>query len=305
MDEVTTFNGFLRDSIDTYTIPQKFESSPDNYTNVKKIFVVSDIHGQYDVFEELLKVNGIISQNNSWAWGDGHLVILGDVFDKGKHIHEVLWLIYNLEHQAETVGGKVHFLLGNHEVKGLRGDLKYVQENYFTIAESFSITVPELYLENTFWGRWLRSKNILMQIDSLLFVHGGIHPEIIEKYSSISEINKIMKENIDMSLEGIKESPTLSLLFRKNGPIRFRGFFHPDSIPEVSNEQLTTILSHFNFKKIIVGHTSRDNIYTTHGNRIIGVDCGIRYGQHAEGLFIKNNIYNIVNNNGEIKPLFK
>jgi hypothetical protein len=232
-------------------------------------------------------------------------VVLGDVFDKGKHIHEVIWLIYNLERQAEVVGGKVHFLLGNHEVKGLRGDLKYVKENYFTIAKSFSITVPELYFENTFWGRWLRSKNILMQIDSLLFVHGGIHPEIIEKYSSISEINKIMKDNIDLSLEAIKKSPTLSLLFRKIGPIRYRGFFTPDSLPDVSHKELTDILNHFNVEKIIVGHTTEDQIYFSHNKRIICVDSGIKEGIRGEGLLIEDGMYYSVNINGDITPLFE
>jgi len=150
MNEQTSFKGFLRDSTETYIIPQQFESPPDNYFGVGKIFVVRDVHGQYDIFKELLKSNDVINQNNSWAWGNGHLVILGDALDKGEYIHEVLWLIYKLEQQAEKQGGKVHFLIGNHEVKALRGDLKYVKEKYFRIAESFSITIPELYLENTF-----------------------------------------------------------------------------------------------------------------------------------------------------------
>lgn len=304
MEEYTSFQGFLKDSTESYLIPKQFGSVSDHYPDVSKIFVISDIHGQYKIFQELLLNNNIIDLNNSWIWGDGHLVIDGDLFDKGEKVHELLWLIYKLEQQAKEVGGVVHFILGNHEVKALRGDLKYVRENYFRLAEILSITIPELYYENTFFGRWLRSKNVLTKIGSVLFVHGGIHPDIIQKYSSISDINMIMRKNIDLSLEEIKKDHTLSFLFRKDGPIRFRGFFQPDSLPEVSNEQLTTILSHFHVEKIIVGHTSRDHIYETHNNRIIGVDCGIRHGRYGEGLLISEGNFYKANINGELTPIF-
>lgn len=304
-DTITKFQGFLKDSTKIYIVPQQFESPPDKYSNVEKIFVVSDIHGHYNIFEDLLRGNNVIDQNNSWIWGNGHLIIVGDVFDKGTQVHEVLWLIYSLEQQAKEQGGTIHFLLGNHDVKALRGDLKYVKENYFTIAESFSITVPEFYLENTFWGRWLRSKNILTQINSLLFVHGGIHPETIEKYNFITDINEIMKANIDLTVEQIKMDSTLLFLFRKDGPIRYRGYFRPDSLPDTTGDELTKILNHFNVEKIIVGHTIGDHIDASYNNRIICVDCGIMYGLHGEGLLISDGRYYRVDTNGVQKLLIQ
>lgn len=304
MEEQTSFKGFLRDSTETYLIPTQFEYVPDYYPDVSKIFVISDIHGQYDIFQELLLNNDIIDLNNSWVWGDGHLVILGDVFDKGSHVHESLWLIYNLEQQAKELGGAVHFILGNHEVKALRGDLKYVRENYFKLAEALSLTIPELYYDNTFWGRWLRSKNVLIKMGTLLFVHGGVHPDIIKDYSSISNINNIMKQNLDLPLEEIKLNPTLLFLFQKDGPIRYRGFFQPDSLPEVTNDQLTAILNHFNVERIIVGHTSSNHIYTSHQNRIVCIDSGIIYGSHGEALLILDDRYYTVNTKGERARIF-
>ncbi len=298
MEDTTSFLGFLQDSNELYTIPKHFDQVPEDYPKVGKFFIVSDIHGQYEIFRKLLYNSEVIDQNNSWIWDNGHLVIIGDLFDKGTKIHESLWLIYNLEQQARAVGGTVHFILGNHEVKALRGDLKYVRENYFILADVLSITIPELYYDNTFWGRWLRSKNVLTKIGDLLFVHGGIHPEIIEKYTSISEINCTMKENIDLSLEEIKMDPELAFLFRKDGPIRYRGFFQPDSLPEVSNQQLNAILDHFDIEKIIVGHTSGEHIYTSHQNKIICVDSRIMNGLYGEGLLILNGKYYIVNTLG-------
>ena len=295
---VTSFKGFLQDSIESYIIPIQFESPSDKYSKAEQLFVVSDIHGQYNILQDLLKSNGIIDQQNSWIWEDGHLIIVGDVFDRGAQVHEILWLIYNLEQQAKKAGGAVHLLLGNHEVMVLQNDLRYVHDKYFKIAESFSISVSELYGENTFWGRWLRSKNILTKIGPLLFVHGGIHPDLITKYNSITNINTLMKKNLDTTREDIKNDTILSQLFQKDGPIWYRGFFSPDSLPDVSDDELTDILNHFNVEKIIVGHTTEDSIYSTHNNRVLCVDGGIKYGLSGDGLFIIGDIYYRVDTNG-------
>ena len=184
------------------------------------------------------------------------LVIVGDVFDRGEYVHEILWLIYNLEKAAKDKGGMVHFLLGNHEVMVIQNDLRYVNEKYFKISEILGIEVSSLYSKDSFWGRWLRSKNILIKIGPYLFVHGGIHPQILEKYSSISEINEVILNNIDADREFIKSNQELSDLFRSNGPVWYRGFFLPDSLPDVSLLELNDILNHFEAEKIIVGHTT-------------------------------------------------
>ncbi len=290
--DTVVFRGYLEDSLVTYSIPNHFDPQANIYTNVDKIFVISDIHGQYDIFTQLLYKNGIIDGNNQWIWEDGHLVILGDVFDRGDEVHEILWLIYNLENQAHEVGGKVHFILGNHEVMVLQNDLRYVKEKYFVISDTLDIELSELYGKGSFWGRWLRSKNFLAQINSCLFVHGGISTELLKKYQSINEINRKMRLNIDINREEIKENVELSGLFRSNGPIWYRGFFEPDSQPDVSESDLTNILNHFNVEKIIVGHTTIDSIQSFYDHRIINIDGGIKYGERGEGLLIiKNNFY--------------
>ncbi|MFC1593324.1 metallophosphoesterase [Candidatus Neomarinimicrobiota bacterium] len=304
MDQKTVFNGFQKDSFKTYFVPQSFIDEQYEFAKRKKILVISDVHGQYDIFRTLLLSSGVIDANNNWAWGKGHLVILGDTFDKGEMVHECLWLIYNLEEQAREAGGFVHFILGNHEVKALRGDLKYVTPNYFKLAEVLSIPIPDLYKMNTFWGRWLRSKNVIIKIDDLLFVHGGIHPEIVTEDYTITKINRIMRENIDLSLDEIKKDSTLSFLFRKNGPIRYRGFFQPDTLAEVSNNQITKILNYFDVEKIVVGHTSGEHIYTSHNNRVICVDGRIMYGLGSEVLLIKKNKYFVIDKEGNKRKLF-
>ncbi|MEE9572087.1 MAG: metallophosphoesterase [Candidatus Neomarinimicrobiota bacterium] len=302
--DANIFHGYLQDSLVTYSVPNHFKIQYDVHPNVDKIFVVSDIHGQYEIFRKLLYSNGIIDKNNSWNFGEGHLVILGDVFDRGKQVHEALWLIYNLENQAREKGGMVHLILGNHEIMVLQNDLRYVDEKYFTISKLFEIDLHDLYNENTFWGRWLRSKNFITIIDSYLFVHGGIHPELINKYKSINEINRIMSVNIDTDRDKIKNTQELSGLFHSKGPIWSRGFFEPDTQPEVSEIDLTNILEHFSVEKIIVGHTTNDFIQSSYNQRIINVDGGIKYGVKGEGLLILKNQFHAVDSNGKHRLLF-
>lgn len=135
----TIFNGFLQDSLVKYIIPDQFVAPASAYHNVEKIFVVSDMHGQHEIFRQLLLSNDIINENNEWIWGDGNLVVLGDVFDRGDNVNKALWLIYGLEQQAQEYGGMVHFLLGNHEVMVLQNDLRYVDKKYFAISDSLNI----------------------------------------------------------------------------------------------------------------------------------------------------------------------
>ena len=52
------------------------------FKNVDKIAALSDIHGQYDLAMEMFQKNKIIDENLNWRFGEGHLVIVGDIFDR-------------------------------------------------------------------------------------------------------------------------------------------------------------------------------------------------------------------------------
>ena len=77
-----------------------FYPSKSIYKYVSKIAALSDIHGQYDLFITLLMNNEIIDKNLNWIFGKGHLVINGDIFDRGDQVNETLWFVYKLELQA-------------------------------------------------------------------------------------------------------------------------------------------------------------------------------------------------------------
>lgn len=69
------------------------------------IYVISDIHGCFDEFKNVLECA---------CFGEGdELYILGDLVDRGPQVGDCInWLV---EHGANAEGSNIHFLMGNHE----------------------------------------------------------------------------------------------------------------------------------------------------------------------------------------------
>ena len=96
-----------------------------------RVVAVGDVHGAYDRFVAILQTAGILDASGRWAGGRAHLVQVGDVLDRGLEGPKALDLLIRLEAQAQKAGGRVHALLGNHEVMNMLGDLRYVSADEY------------------------------------------------------------------------------------------------------------------------------------------------------------------------------
>lgn len=279
---------FFKRKFDIHLHQASFDTITDynqHYKTSEKIAVISDIHGQYDTAIELLKKHNIIDSHNNWIFGKGHLVVLGDIFDRGDKVTELLWLVYNLEKEAHDAGGKVHYLMGNHELMIFMDDLRYVNEKYLLSASMLGTNYTNLFLSNSLLGRWLHQKPVLIKINNILFSHAGISPDIISKDFSVHDINKIFAETIYYSTkENVYSDTTLKLLSSSKGPIWYRGYFSN----ELKQNDLEDILNYFDVDKIIVGHTSLPNITHLYNGKLIDVDSSIKMGNYGEILIIEN-----------------
>lgn len=112
---------------------------PTEYILPNKMLIISDIEGNFKGFKSILLGNKIIDNKLNWTFGNNHLVLVGDFFDRGLNITECLWLIYKLEIEAEKQGGKLHFILGNHEMMNLKGQLKYIRDKYYENADTLKL----------------------------------------------------------------------------------------------------------------------------------------------------------------------
>ena len=206
--------------------------------------------------------------------------------DRGPKVTESLWLIVKLEQQAKEQGGKVHFLLGNHELMILNNDTRYVNDKYIATAKLMGTTYSQLFTDSTFLGRWLHTKPLIVPINDILFVHAGISPEFIKHGFTVENTNNIFyNQIIGKTWKTILPDSSLSFMMGKNGPIWYRGYFKS---PYLTEYQVSSILKYFKTNHIVVGHTSLFNITSLFNSKIIGIDANIKLGDYGEVLIYKN-----------------
>src|SRR5210317_462188 len=197
--------------------------------NVDRVVAISDVHGAYDAMVETLRNVDIMDNELSWTGGTSHLVIVGDLLDRGPRSRDAMDLLMRLEEEAQSAGGRVHVLIGNHESMNMIGDLRYVsKEEYAAFAAEETPEVRERWLaawaernnsdaetlrsrfDSTFpagffalrralsaegkYGKWLLSKNVVAVINGTAFVHGGLPPELAE--IGLAGINEGLKREM-------------------------------------------------------------------------------------------------------------
>ncbi len=271
-DSLVTATVFYPLDSTEFDIELDFNFHPENtiYPAVEKIFAVSDMEGNFKTFRNVLTANGVIDENLNWNFGTGHLVLLGDFVDKGYFVTQTLWLIYKLEQEAEKAGGKVHYILGNHEINNLQGYHASTAQKYWYAANVLGLKRHELLGENSFLGRWLASKNVVEKIGDLLFVHGGLHPDLANHELSLEQINGRIRSQFYTPYFVKKDGKAIDdLLFsNKKSPAWYRGYF-TDKLPR---EKINSLLQKFDATHIIVGHTALPKISRHHGGVVIGID---------------------------------
>ncbi|WP_019028459.1 metallophosphoesterase [Colwellia piezophila] len=270
------------------------------------VAALSDFHGKYNLMLELLTNNNIIDEDKKWAFGKGHFVITGDIFDRGDKVTEILWFLYDLEQQAKKAGGDIHLTLGNHEVMILNGDLRYLHPKYIETAKQLKKPFEQLFSKDSIIGNWLRSKPVLVKVNNMLFAHGGFHPSLATEQRSLIEINTIFKASlIKAELDKPREG-WAKYLHKTNGPIWYRGYFSADRGKDggASSTEIDLLLKHFDVKHLIVGHTSQKQIETRYQGRVIAIDSSIKRGSYGEILFIENGKKWRGSLSGKVLPLY-
>ncbi len=264
-----------------FKLKHDFSSEASVYSNPSRIFAVSDIEGNFMAFLKLLLYNKVIDKYLRWIFGDGHLVIAGDCFDRGEEVMECLWLIYSLEEKARKAGGYVHFVLGNHEIMNMNGDWRYVHPKY---AHSSGIPFTALYTGNNELWHWLRTKNLVEKIGDVLFVHGGISPDLLKLKLTIPEINNKARPYYNRASQ-VFEDPMLKMIFNSaQSPFWYRGYYDVEnSMPE---EVIDATLDQFGVKTIVTGHTVVDRVTSCFNGKVINIDTDHGAGR-SEGLLIR------------------
>ncbi|HNR15575.1 MAG TPA: metallophosphoesterase [Chitinophagaceae bacterium] len=268
----------------TVRLKDKLQNEKSDFRKAGRQLAISDIEGSFSAFRKLLQGNRVIDENYNWIFGDGHLVLTGDFFDRGDRVTEVLWLIYSLEDKAKAAGGYVHFVLGNHEIMNLNGDLRYVHPKYFHHASLLNENYMTLYGEQSELGRWLRTKNVIQKVGDVLYVHGGVSAIMNTMELPVAKVNELVRPfYADTSY--VYPNAVVDLLYSDLGPFWYRGYY-TGSI-KATQQTIDSTLHQYRARYIATGHTIiADTISTLFDKKVFNTDVQ-HYKGHSEALYIE------------------
>ncbi len=300
----------------------------------KRLFVVADTHGEFEILVELLQKHGVVDRALNWNFGDGHLAVLGDVFDRGAHHTEIFWLLYALEAQAKAKGGGLHLLLGNHETLVMLGARQYLHPKYLATAQALGVPAyATLWDEHSLLGQWLRTRPSVQKIGGYLCLHGGIAAEIVERGYTLNAMNQAVRDlltftppytgpNIRYGLNDLrvmagKPSATQAerdaaafLVMHPLGPLWYRGYFpqaREPGFPPATDSDVRRVLDHFTARAIVVGHTQVPTVTPLYDGKVIAVQVYPRRDEAGrasmEGLLVSGGILHRARIDGGVDAL--
>ena len=288
------------------------EPSSWEWDGVPRVVAVGDIHGSLDNLTVILKSSGLLDGNLAWSGGESHLVLNGDLIDKGRSDRGVLDLARRLQPEAEAAGGRVHVVLGNHEAMNLNGNLRYVSKEGFAefadlekrsdrnkswmafkkgysrdqilrLRKAFDEQHPPGYFgrqralaPDGEYGSWLLLQPAAIKINGIVFVHGGLTPESAAK--GLNGIN----EEVQCTLRTGSRSSDWS-----QGPLWYRGNSLQNE--RIEREPLAQVLESLDARALVVAHTPTESrrVTSRFNGTLFRTDVGMVYGAHPQALIFE------------------
>ena len=276
---------------DEFVVPLRTATkghSPNSLPRTGEVLIVSDVHGNYNQFRDFLIGNGVIDERLGWSFGSGQLVVVGDVFDRGALVTEILWLLYKLEAEASIAGGGAYLLLGNHEVMVMADDERYIAAKYAYVADKLEQPYSALFSSQTELGRWLRNRHAILRIGDMLFVHGGISSDVLDRQHSLATVNDEIRSILSVPVTDIdRDRPGGEYLaWNSDGVLWFRGNVRDAA---AQTDVVDRALEHFGVASIVVGHTMLDEITDIYADqRVIAVGVPWTDPTMTRGLLVMN-----------------
>uniref|UniRef100_A0A6C0LDF9 Calcineurin-like phosphoesterase domain-containing protein n=1 Tax=viral metagenome TaxID=1070528 RepID=A0A6C0LDF9_9ZZZZ len=279
-----------------------------NYNN-NKIIAIGDIHGDYYIFIELLKMAKVINSDLKWTGKDTFVIQLGDTLDgkrPGVNIDseylkttgeiEITNLILNLDKQAKKQYGRVISILGNHELypyyyyNDISFNDKYVKtsdlENY---KKFYKVSRFKYYKPGYGEGAKLlgQTRPLIIQLGKFIFCHGSLSKEFLQlcisnnltktNNSNFVDITKLNKIVSDWLIGNTKKVPFFINVSDNINPLFNRNLTNPKSLNKTECIDLVdSVLKYFNNGEyLVMGHSTHKNINTLCNNKVYRTDIAI------------------------------
>jgi Calcineurin-like phosphoesterase len=167
--------------------------------SVTAVHIIGDIHGQREKLLDLLRDAGLIDAEDAWSGADSTLWFMGDLVDHGPDGIGVIELVTRLRAQASRPGGRVHVLIGNHDVLLLAAHrfgtrpipgsdetfLDHWEENGGQASDLQRVTPDHIGWLSSLPAMALQREHLLVHGDALLYTDYG---------RSIDEVNRALRD---------------------------------------------------------------------------------------------------------------
>jgi hypothetical protein len=283
----------------------------DDWQNVPRVIAIGDIHGDKDALVAVLRMASVIDAGERWTGGTTHVVQLGDVPARGPQTRQAFDLLMRLEQEALLAGGRVHALIGNHEVGLMWGDLRNVLPAEYA---EFKVDGSEQKLQGAFdqeveslrkQGAWPASA---AEQDALraswferhppgwvehraAFRPSGHYGSWIRRNNAVIRINDSLFAHGGISPKYARTTRSaLNIAIRSElatvsdsppprssellGPIWYRGLAEDEAGAPLSHVE--SVLKFHGVSRIVIAHTvTRTAILPRYDGRVVNVDVGL------------------------------
>lgn len=295
----------------------------DSWDGVDRIVVFGDLHGDYEQYEKLLKINGLVDKRLRWSGGETHFVQLGDVPDRGPDSLKIIRHLMKLQKEADRAGGYVHPLIGNHEAMNIEGDLRYVHTGeYQVLVTRRSKRLQESHVERVLAFQIERAPELATDLPGLmerlnvqyplgyvehriLWQPGGELANWVADNNTVIRINRTLfchagidphgelkpmgEINSEISrVLGSQLALGESYANAANGPLWYRGLAMNDEATELVATD--NMLAFYKVDRIVIAHTpTKGMVLPRFGGKVIMADVGIsaHYGGNLANLVIE------------------
>ncbi len=265
------------------------------FTTDDPVYVIGDIDGASQEFSDTLLKLKMIDKQGNWTGGKAQIVSLGDLSGDSDWDTKSLDLFIQLQHQAESAGGRFHILLGDRE---------------FNLIISQLANEPDALANQ--YTQWLTGLPFVIKINDQVFAHGGLSIklgsfdikvlnillkneliEYLENWNALlinnqhlrnlpvkqrfAVVKKLEQSEFKNAILALEEQ----LLFSNDNPAIYRGnaichpYFETDNLSTILDKWSTTrlwtghstssehnILNRLDNKLLIMNHSMADNMQT-------------------------------------------
>ncbi len=276
-----------------------------------RIVAIGDIHGDYEHYISILRRAELIDSRRNWIGRNATLVQLGDVVDRGPGSRKILDLLMRLESRSRRSGGRVHFVIGNHEAMNVTGDLRYVHEGeyeafrtpsskrardqYFEVfktrLKNNSVEGQDLIFDDAYREKWNETYPLGFVEHRKAWSPKGKYGRWVAKRDAVLKLGDVLFvhggighryanwsiDQINGAVEVALKTSTVdeqTILTDEEGPLWYRNLSMVDEDSERSHVE--TLLEHFGVNHIVVAHTPlAETVIPRFGDRVLVIDVGL------------------------------